>query len=242
MIYHVLPGDSLVAEFKKTSLDGRIIVCREALVAGPIDAETLYEFWEQRARFVLSAYAEDEIVYHETVAEELAKLLETDDGDEVNLWFEYELFCSVNMWFCLSLVEHTDAAIYRVEPIGLDEPNRWDGFGQFTDDDLLAAFALRTAMDAEEKKLGAELWRAYSRDDQTKLKELSETDSPAFPYLKEVVAAASEQDIRPLEVLREITSNGESDFGKIFVEFRKRAGVYGYGDDQVQRLLDQLSL
>ncbi|MEQ1924283.1 MAG: hypothetical protein ABL952_17420, partial [Pyrinomonadaceae bacterium] len=56
----------------------------------------------------------------------------------------------------------------------------------------------------------------------------------------EVVAAAIQQDIEPLEVIRAITSGGETDFGKIFVEFRKRAGVYGYGDTQVKRLLDQL--
>ena len=30
MIYHVLPGDSLVAEFKKANIAGEVIVCRES--------------------------------------------------------------------------------------------------------------------------------------------------------------------------------------------------------------------
>ncbi len=83
MEYHVLPGDSLVEEFKKTNIEGRVIVCREALIAGDVSADSLPEFWDQRARFVHTEYGEDEIVYHETVADELGRLLDMDEGDEV---------------------------------------------------------------------------------------------------------------------------------------------------------------
>ena len=239
MIYHVLPGDAQVEEFKKTGIEGEVIVCREALVDGPIDADTLYEFWEQRARFILAEYGDDEIEYHEKVADPLSQLAELADDDEVNLWFEYELFCSVNMWFCLSLVEPTGAAIYRVEPIGLEAANRWDGFAKFTADDLKAAFELRTKFSSEEVALGATLWNAYRRKNYAELRAAAQGEWPCFPYLAEVVAAAAEQDIRPLEVVSEIQAGGEADFGEIFKEFRQRAGVYGYGDVQVRRLLDQ---
>lgn len=240
MIYHVLPGDSLVEEFKKTNIDGEAIVCREALISGPIDADSLDEFWQQRARFILSEYGEDEIEYHEKTAAELNKLAELESDDEVNLWFEYELFCSVNLWFCLSLLNETGATVYRVEPIGLDEDKRWDGFGHFVADDLKACFEMRHKLSQSDGYLGAQLWNAYRRKDDLKLKELASMDNAAFPCLSEVVAAANEKDIQPLEILRVITAKGENDFGKIFVEFKKRAGVYGYGDTQVQRLLDQM--
>ena len=240
MIYHVLPGDSLVEEFKKANLDGEVIVCREALISGPIDAPSLDDFWQQRARFILTEYGEDEIEYHDKVAAELNKLTEITSDDEVNLWFEYELFCSVNFWFCLSLLNETGATIYRVEPIGLDEDKRWDGFGHYVADDLKACFEMRHKLSQSDGYLGAQLWNAYRRKDDLKLKELALTDNAAFPCLSEVVAAANEKDIQPLEILRVITAKGENDFGKIFVEFKRRAGVYGYGDTQVQRLLDQM--
>lgn len=241
MIYHVLPGDSLVEEFKKTNIDGEIIVCREAFIAGPLDAATPEEFWDGRAQFFLSEYGEDEIGYHENVASELIKLAELGADDEVNLWFEYELFCSVNLWCCLSFLRATQTEIYRVEPIGLDEDKRWDGFGHFVADDLKACFEMRHKLNRSDVELGAQLWEAYRRKDNLKLKELASGNNPAFPCLSEVVAAANEQDIQPLEILKAITSGGEDDFGKIFVEFKKRAGVYGYGDLQVQRLIDELS-
>lgn len=241
MIYHVLPGDSLVGEFRKSNISGDIIVCREALIAGPVDADSLDEFWQQRARFVLSEYGDDEIAYLEKTAAELNRLTELAADDELNLWFEYELFCSVNLWFCLSLLKDTGAAIYRVEPIGLDEDKRWDGFASFAPADLKTCFELRTKLTEADIRRGAALWDAYRQKDELRLEELARGDDRAFPHLSEVVAAANEQEIQPLEILRMIASEGERDFGQTFAEFKKRAGIYGYGDLQVQRLLDQLS-
>ncbi len=241
MIYHVLPGDSLAGEFRKTNIRGELIICREALISGPIDANSLDEFWQQRARFILAEYGGDEIEYHETTAADLNKLTELTAEDEADLWFEYELFCSVNMWFCVSLLELIGARAYRVEPIGLEENDRWDGFGKFEADDLRSCFELRTEFSRDDIALGAALWQAYRRKDHEKLTVLAATDSPCFPHLKEVVEAAVTQDMLPVETLRSITRSGETDFGKIFIEFKKRAGVYGFGDLQVKTLLDKVS-
>lgn len=241
MIYHVLPGDSLVEQFKKTGIKGEVIVCREAFIVGPADADDLVDLWDQRGRFILAEFGEDEIEYHEKVADELDRLTEIGPGDEVFLWFEYELFCSVNLWFCLSVISGVDAEVYRVEPIGIDESDRWNGFGNFTADDLKACFELRTKMSEEDVALGAGLWNAYRHGDHESLIELGKVDSPSFPHLHEVVAAAAEQEIQPIETIKAIIAGGETDFEKIFVEFKKRDGVYGFGDLQVQKLLDQLS-
>lgn len=240
MIYHVLPGDAQVEEFSKSAIDGRVIVCREALIEGPVDAEALHEFWDQRARYILAEFGDDEIDYHEKTAAELSLLTEMEPDDEVNLWFEYELFCSVNMWFCLSLLAETDCRVFRVDPVGLSHEDRWNGFGHFDADQMRAAFELRSPFSTNDVELGRDLWNAYRRRNHLRLRELAKTRSDTFPYLTEVVAAAIDQDIEPLEVVRSIAAAGEADFGKIFAEFKKRAGVYGYGDVQVQRLVDKL--
>jgi hypothetical protein len=241
MIYHVLPGEAQVPEFQASGIEGEVIVCREALIDGPIDADDLEQFWNERARFIVGEYGEDEIAYHDNVAGELARLQDVEPGDEVNLWFEYELFCSVNMWFCLSLLSGTQSVVYRVEPLGLDVEHRWNGFGGFTADQMRAAFELRTRLSNEQVELGAELWNTYRTKDHRQLKQLAaKSDTDCFPYLTEIAAAAAEEDIHPLEVLKEIRSRGEREFPKIFDEFRKRAGVYGYGDTQVRRLLERL--
>jgi hypothetical protein len=241
MRYQVAPGDAVASELKKLDLDGEIIVCRECLIVGDVDAASLPEFWDQRARFILSEYAEDNIVYHETVADQLSRLLDMDAGDEVNLWFEYELFCSANLWFCLWLLNETDTQVYRVAPVVRSEAERWLGFGKLGYNDLVKCFGSRVPLSRDEVRFGAELWNAYRKSDFRRLGKLGSAAAPAFPYLAEVTAAAADRSTRPAEILAEMEIDKAADLAVIFPAFTSRAGVYGLGDLQVQSILDHIS-
>lgn len=241
MILHVLPGDSLVETFKASGIEGDVAVCRECLVEGDLTGDTLPEFWETRARFLAGQYGEAADDYHETVVREFSKLTALQSGSDINLWFEYELFCQANMWFCLSLLANSTTDIYRVAPVTLADDDIWDGFGNMAPDDLRACFAQRVRLSADDIKLGADLWSAYRDRDSKRLAELSTHESGAFPKLKDVAAAAIEKESLPSQILDEIVGNGLSDFSSVFREFKKRAGVYGYGDAQVKNLLSKIS-
>lgn len=238
---HVLPGDATAAEFRNTNIEGDVIVCREALISGDVDADSLPEFWDQRARFILSAFGEDEIEYHEKVADELAKLVDLPEGTEVNLWFEYELFCSVNMWFCVYLLQETDAEVYRVEPLVLKPEDRWNGFGKLHANELEKCFEGRKKLAPEDVTLGTNLWSAYRHNDPLRLRELSKANSANFPYLEEVCEAAINKETRPLEILQDIRADGFKTFPEIFPEFVSRAGEYGFGDVQIKYMLEKLT-
>lgn len=240
MIYHVLPGDAQVEDFRKTEIRGELIVFREAFISGPIKAVDTNEFWDQRARFILSEYGDDEIAYQEKVADEILKISETTADDEVNLWFEFELFCSVNLWYCLNELNGSGANIYRVAPANLEPDDVWKGFGGHTADDLAEAFEGRTKLTDEDIATGADLWEAYRNRENSRLRKLGEYRSAAMPFLKEVAEAASEIDSRPIQIVREIRSEGLTTLEEVFPEFRKRAGAYGFGDLQVERLLDSI--
>lgn len=237
MIYHVLPGDAPVEEFRKTAIEGEVIVCREAFIAGPIDAGDPEQFWDERAKFVLTEYGEDEIVYHEKVAAELEKLADIGPEDEVNLWFEYELFCSVNLWFCLSKLSGSDAKVFRVEPSVVSAEDRWSGFGKLNADELAKCFAERTRLTEENIYLGKQLWDAFRFSDASRLAELK---ADTFPHLSEVIDAAIEIDTKPRLMLENIKAEGVTDFSEVFSRFSKTAGVYGFGDTQVLRIWDSL--
>lgn len=241
MIYHVLPGDAQVEEFRKTGLEGEVIVFREALVTGPIDGANVDEFWDRRAHFVLSEYGEDEIDYQEKVADELLRLEDFDEADEANLWFEYELFCSVNYWFCLDQLSGSGAKIYRVAPVDASPDNVWEGFGQHTSDELRECFDARVELTMEDIESGAKLWAAFRDRDIEILHELGDYRSPAFPFLREVCDAAAEIDTKPAAIVKEIMGSGKQGIDEIFPEFRSRAGVYGYGDLQVEKLIERVS-
>lgn len=235
MVIHVLPGDAQLGAFKQTGIEGEVVVCRECLVEGPVDKDNLEDLWRARAEFLSVG---DQGSYFSDVVPEFNKLISAAAGSEVNLWFEYELFCQANMWFCLYLLKDAGAEIYRVEPALRTEIDKWDGFGGMGPSELEKCFVNRTKFAPGDVALGSELWDAFRRDDRDKLRELGETSSSCFPYLSEVCAAAAEKDSRPQKVLEDIVGSGEQDFGKIFTRFRAAAGVYGYGDDQVRRLLE----
>lgn len=240
MILHVLPGDAIVNTFKAAGIEGDIAVCRESLVVGDVSGDTLPEFWERRAKFLASQHPDGVDDYHEKVVREFAKLTALQSGSEINLWFEYELFCQTNMWFCLSLLAGSTVDIFRVAPVTRSEDEVWDGFGNLSAEDLKKCFARRVRMSGTDVGLGSKLWSAFSSGNDAELDRLSTIGSPAFPKLREVCAAAMEKESRPKEIVREIIQEGETNFSNIFREFRTRAGVYGYGDSQVKNIWQSL--
>src|SRR5687767_11589732 len=157
MNVHVLPGDAQLAEFKKTGLDGEVVVCREALVDGDVRAGSLEEFWKVREAFF--APGENRPGYRETVVAEFEKLLDLPASAKVNLWFEYELFCHVNMWFCVWLLRESKAEIFRVAPIFQRKDDVWNGFGRMTADQLKECYDERLKFTDGDIALGADLWR-----------------------------------------------------------------------------------
>lgn len=234
MIIHVLPGDAQVETFKETDIEGEIAVCREALVDGPVNAADPDDLWKMRAEFLGGTYLESAVP-------EFEKLLNAPDDAEINLWFEYELFCQVNMWFCLWLLRNSSAlVVYRVEPATLSTEDRWNGFGRMSEGDMQQCFSNRRLFTNGDIAHGAALWEAYRSGNYLRLLELSKMGSECFPYLEEVCQAAAEKDNKPKQLLKKIITEGFTDFKDIFPEFRKQAGVYGYGDTQVKAILNEL--
>lgn len=234
MILHVLPGDAIVEAFREANIPGEIIVCRECLIEGPVAADNLYEFWKQRREFLETVYPESKISFAEQVVGEFVKLVDLPEETEVNLWFEHELFCQVNMWFCLRLLRETKAKVFRVAPMVKSDDDIWNGFGE----DLDECFSRRMRLEPQDIEFGIDLWRAYQNGDNDELLRLSEAGNGNFQYLCEVCLAAAEKETRPREIINQITSSGVNDFDEVFTAFRRKAGIYGFGDLQVKRIYE----
>jgi hypothetical protein len=240
MIFHVLPGDAIAETFRTADINGKIITCRECLVDGDLGGDSLDEFWNTRADFISSTYGGNREEYFDNVAAELTKLRSSNAGDEVNLWFEYELFCQTNYWFVLSLLRGTEADVFRVSPIVRDDADKWKGFGRLSAKDLELCYAARIPLTGWDIEHGSALWQAFRENDADQLRNLTQTESGAFPMLTETIEAAIAKDERPQAILSEIIEEGTQGFDEVFRKFSDRAGVYGYGDTQVKRLLENL--
>jgi hypothetical protein len=227
MIYHVLNGDAATENF---ALTGEKVICRECLIDGETSAVDMKGFWRVRAGFIRDSFGGDE--YSDRVQREFDKLRLLQPTDEVNLWFGNEVFCQVNLWFVISLLSAQNADVYRIYP----DADGWN----CSFHDLAGCLENRRKLTADDLRFGHELWNAFSSRDFSSLERLSAENRPAFPKLSEVVRALIEKDQTVEDLLRKITDQGETDFGRIFSRFQEQAGIYGFGDLQVKKFLARI--
>lgn len=210
MVYNILNGDSLAYSFPETKIEGDIIVVREALIDGDLSGDNLEDFWHSRAKYMGLTEAE----YRNNVVKEFEKIINAPGDAEFNLWFEYDLFCQVNMWFVISIINSLSIKkkAYVVYTSYLDKASKhfWNGFGPANSSELSICFADRIPLHDVDLQLGQDLWVAYKSGNFEELTRLAKNQSSAFPYLQEVVKAQVDRfpkdgtKGRPEKVIEEI--------------------------------------
>lgn len=246
MIYNILNGDSLAYSFPDTKIEGDVIVVREALIDGDLSGDNLHDLWQSRAKYMGLAETE----YHSKVVKELEKIRNAPDNSAFNLWFEYDLFCQVNMWFVISIISSLPIKkkVFAVYTSYLDKTSKqfWNGFGSANPDELKVCYADKILFSEADINFGKNLWEAYKEGKLEELTDLSKNQSLAFPYLQEVVKAHVDRfpkdgtKGRPEKVIEDITKNISTDFHKVFKEFWNRESIYGFGDSQLKHLYDKV--
>lgn len=246
MVYHILNGDSLAYSFPYARLEGDIIVVREGLIDGDLSGDDLHDFWRSRARYMGLTEAE----YQDKVVSEFEQIMNAPDESEFNLWFEYDLFCQVNMWFAISIINSLSIKrnVYAVYTSHLDRRDKhfWNGFGPANSGQLQVCFTDRILLSDADLQLGQALWSAYKDNNFEELTSLAKHQSSAFPYLQEVVEAHVDRfpkdgtNGRPEKVIEDITNNISTDFHKVCKEFWNRESIYGFGDTQLKSLYDKV--
>ncbi len=239
--YHVLNGDALREQFP-SNLEGEIIVFRECLVDGPVSAATEEAFYEQRAEFLVSSYGASSQEYLTQSRGELEKLEGIEVGAEVNFWFEDDLFCQVNFWFALYQTRQRHVSRFLVRPFHLSP----FGFAAYDRQGLLEVYSNRTVLPPDGPLF--DLWNSYSKSDIKSLSSVASQLQVDFPFIEDAVEAHCQRRPhngflgRPSELLMQIQKELNTDqFGPIFGEFSKRAPIYGFGDVQVKRLLEEIN-
>ncbi|MDP5169529.1 MAG: DUF1835 domain-containing protein [Bacteroidia bacterium] len=245
MTYHILNGDALLQELGQANLPGDFLVCRECLVDGPVAPLPQAEFWQARARFLEPGVPDHDGRYYNKVVPQFLQMLALPSGAEVNLWFEDDLFCQTNMWYVLHLLsERPDLLMFRVFPALPPEADHWRGFGASSPALLADAWTRRVLLTPADRKLGEELWKAYSTHQLSALAELSKRPSSGFHALPEVCEAHilrfgnAGLPGRPNQFVAERVRLGAT-FGEIFREFCQKEGIYGFGDLQLLRIYEK---
>ncbi|NMM49220.1 DUF1835 domain-containing protein [Marinigracilibium pacificum] len=236
MNVHILNGDALLKRLPKEASGDKIIM-REAMSQGPAIDDSLPRLFDMRAEFISSAYNEPIEKYYKESIPEIMKIPAIKKGSKLNLWFEHDLFCQVNLWFTTSLINFN--ALKEISLV-LPSVGYKNGFGDMNKIELAKAFKAKINLSYHQFSALQHLWTAYCEKNYASMHKITRSLSSVLPLLAQVVRtleADGDSYLKAKKILKEIKDQGTTDFGKIFQEFHKKAPIYGYGDLQVKYLL-----
>lgn len=185
---HVLNGDSTAHQMREAAIEGDTAIWREVMC----DGATVYNIESPASRkarmnFFTQFLSASEQGYKTKVLLEIEKLKNWGHYDEIVLWFEYDMFCQINMvaavsWFyqqnCqtpLSLV-----CVGKVEGY-----SKLMGLGELPYESFPQLFRQRLTLTNEDITYLDSIWRAYCSDSHMRLMQLVSTkDNTQFPYLR----------------------------------------------------------
>ena len=244
-VYHILNGDSLRRQFPR-GLHGAILVTRECLIDGEVKGNGIEELFKTRAKFIRSCHGNDgEAFYYGKVVTEFRKMQNIPGGADVNLWFEDDLFCQVNFWFVMNLL--SDGLNNRIFFLVRPKKGSEYSFGGMNASELMEAYRDRIKMEASEAHMIGGLWNLYQVNDFDEMINSAMKLNSRFPFILPAIQAhidripAAGKPGKVARLLTDITNDlGTTEFEPVFKEFGKRAGIYGFGDTQIRRLLAQM--
>ncbi len=190
---HILDGDSSANTLRQSSVEGDIISCREALVAGPAPASVEGEEWLQvRARHLSSYYGVPLSECEQGLRDQEIALASYPEHDEVVLWFEHDLFCETNLLYLLNWFASRELGTTKLSLIcigGFPGIAKFRGLGQLNAEQLVSLFPSRHEVSSGELKLATAGWAAYRSPDPTEIEKLLEGDTSAMPFLRPALEA-----------------------------------------------------
>jgi len=204
---HITNGDSLTNYLKELGFKDDILTWREMLSEGPtvplIDSEA---FFKQRRTFLNETY--DIKLSDYSFNEDLKILENTDKYDEINLWFEYDLFCHINLIAVISLLHQKEISkpLYLICSGRVNNENELKGLSELTPVQLEKHYNNKVKLTKNDIDLAVALWRTYCGKDHNIFKPYI-TKNSNFKYLTNCLKAHLKRFPNPKSGLCTIEEN-----------------------------------
>ena len=247
---HITNGDSLTDYLKELDYKEDILTWREMLCEGPvtpsIDSEA---FFELRRTFLNSYYNVDKQDYN--LKSDIKILDNIDTYPEINLWFEYDLFCHINLLGVINLLhqKEIDKPLYLICSGRVDGETDLKGLSELNPDQLNNHYKNKILLTPEDIDLAIALWRTYCGTDHNILKPYILKNS-SFKYLTNCLKAhlkrfpnqKSGLDSIEANILKIVKEGDIKSKHHLLGYTLNYQGYYGFGNIQLQRVIDKLSI
>lgn len=249
-ILHIVNGDGLSQRLKEIDLDGEIVVWREMLCEGPTRSHVGdAEFIEVRKKFLYEKYGITPADYEEKFVSQLKQLSAINDYDKIILWFEFDLFCHINMLAAISflLQNKKKEPLYLVCSGRVPGEKELIGLSELSDKQLIKHYDKKIRLSEDDLDIADFIWQLYCGKDPSKLKpEIRKSSN--FKYLSSCIRAHIERypniktGLNTLEtnILKLIDREHIISDHQLCGYALSYQGYYGYSENMILKIIDKL--
>ena len=249
-VFHITNGSNLTDYLKDLSFEGDFLSWQEMLCEGPTESLIDTSSFTQKRKEFLNEFYDIELNEAEYMSE-IHKLNNLEGYSEIVLWFEYDLFCHINLLAVISLLRQKSVT----KPLSLVCSGRipgeknLKGLAELTSEQLSLHYSTREKLREEDIDLAISVWDIYCGKDHNLLKDYI-TKKSTFKYLTNCLKAHLERfpnqksglDKLEENILTIVRDNHIKSRNHLLGYALNYQGYYGYGDLQLLRIIDKLSI
>ncbi|MEQ6123828.1 DUF1835 domain-containing protein [Pseudotenacibaculum sp. MALMAid0570] len=190
-ILHITNGDSTTNYLQALKFEGEFITWREMLCEGKTSIDVGSEsFWKTRFDFFKSSYKVTKKTFIDLTLKEYRNLCQKKDQKEIVLWFEYDLFCQINMIAIISWIKR-----YRKgEKVSLvcsgtvKGSKKKLGLSELNKEQIQQHYKNRVELSQDDIEYADYIWQLYCSDSPLRLETVHKFNpmSP-FVYLSDAI-------------------------------------------------------
>ncbi len=248
---HITNGDYTTKILENLEIQGEIITWREMLCEGKTTRDVGSEdFWKTRFDFLSSAYKITKKTFIDFTLKEYRNLCKQNQ-DEIILWFDYDLFCQVNMLAVISWLKkfRKGRKITVVQSGNSDNHDKMVGFSELTNDELLNLYQNRTQLTQDDIEYADYIWQLYCSDSPLRLETVHKFNpSSPFIYLSDAINAhlkrfpSINNGLNKVEntIIKTVNDSNFKSENELISSLLKQQEVYGFGDIQYINKIKEL--
>lgn len=247
---HITNGNNLTNILLEFGLTDDIITWQEMLCEGPTTYKVGTDaFLKMRSEFLKAFYNIDfdTNAFHK----ETDKLNHPEAYTEIILWFEYDLFCHINMLAVVNLIQQKKIKLplYLVCSGRVEGQKNLKGLSELSLEQLMLHYVNKTLLTSEDIQECIDVWQIYCGKDHNLIKPFIVKKS-SFRYLSNCLKAHLERfpdsktglnvlETNILEIVKKHSIKSRHHLLGYALNFQ---GYYGFTDLQFIRIIDELSI
>ena len=251
-ILHITNGDSTTKYLQSLQYEGEYITWREMLCEGRTSIDVGSEsFWKTRFDFLKSSYKVSKKTFIDFTLKEYRNLCQQKNQKEIVLWFEYDLFCQINMIAIISWIKR-----YRKgEKVSLVCSGTIEGLDkklalcELSKKQIQEHYKNRIELTQDDIEYADYIWQLYCSDSPLRLESVYKFNPMTpFTYLSEAIEThlkrfpSIENGLNAVEnyIIQTANSTKPASKNKLVSNLLKNQNTLGFGDIQYLKKLEQL--